>query len=60
MQSTSRLNYFHLVINSVKSRLVHATAYTRYLLTNETTQKILLFAVIMGLLFLAANLDNIM
>lgn len=58
MQAT--INFIQAVANTSGNTLKKALANAKATLSNETTQKMVLFATILGLLFLAANLDKIM
>lgn len=60
MPHTSRLSHRHAQGISLRAVLQKKAAYIKAVVTNETTQKILLFATIIGLLLLAANLDTIL
>lgn len=60
MSHTSRLNHRQAHGISVRTLIQKKVAYIKAIVTNETTQKILLFAAIIGLLLLAANLDTIL
>jgi hypothetical protein len=60
MSQTSRISYIHALGISIRNGVQKKAAYIKAVVTNETTQKILLFAAIIGLLLLAANLDTIL
>lgn len=60
MPQTSRISYKHAQDIPIRSGIQKKTAYIKAVVTNETTQKILLFAAIIGLLLVAANLDTIL
>lgn len=60
MSHTSRISYKHAEGIPIRSGIQKKAAYIKAVITNETTQKILLFAAIIGLLLLAANLDTIL
>lgn len=57
MQAT--INFIQAVATTSGNTLKRALASVKATLSNETTQKMVLFATILGLLFLAANLDKI-
>lgn len=60
MPHTSRISYIQALGISIRNGLQKKAAYIKAVVTNETTQKILLFAAIIGLLILAANLDKLL
>lgn len=60
MSHTSRLSHRQAHGISIRTLILKKVAYIKAIVTNETTQKILLFATIIGLLLLAANLDTIL
>ncbi len=60
MPHSTRISLIHALAISVKNGIQKKTAYIKAVVTNETTQKILLFAAIICLLLLAANLDNLL
>lgn len=60
MPHTSHISYIQALGISIRNGLQKKAAYIKAVVTNETTQKILLFAAIIGLLILAANLDKLL
>lgn len=62
MPQATRISYKtgHHTVPAVKDALDNKVSKARKALNKETTQKIILFATIMALLLLAANLENIL
>ncbi|MCB0695880.1 MAG: hypothetical protein KDC07_00865 [Chitinophagaceae bacterium] len=60
MQHTSRISFLQGMTNAVKNTMAQKAVFIKAVLTNELTQKIILFTTILGLLLIAANLDAIM
>lgn len=60
MPHSTRISYIHAIGISIKNGIQKKAAYIKAVVTNETTQKILLFAAIISLLLLAANLDRLL
>lgn len=59
MSQSTRIPYAH-TSPFAKKAISKRMAHIKSLLNNETVQKVLLFTTILGLLLVAANLDNIM
>lgn len=59
MSQSTRIQYAH-TSPFAKKAISKRIAHIKSLLNNETVQKVILFTTILGLLLVAANLDNIM
>lgn len=60
MPQTTRVSYKESAGISAKTGIQKRIGHIKSILTNETTQKVLLFTAIIGLLLVAANLDVIL
>ena len=58
--STTHISHRQMIALASKKALRKNIATVRSVLANETIQKVILFASILALLALAANLDNIL
>ena len=59
MPHTTRISLLQAFTAASKHAATKRIAYVKAMLANETTQKIILFSTILGLLLIAANLDAI-